>query len=176
MIFVTHRQTDTHHNIYIATISIIIITNIEIISFANSAYSFASRVFLPITINISSEASFSEIQILLSFFRYIVISSYEVLLTLYFWTKESLLHHVEIFRQTGLIKNCHVVDCSMQYRGCRVLTLWHQHHQRQLSWTRAPLTRTWFAVCGNTLVMVATMRRAEMRTARLVHSWSPNSI
>ena len=37
----------------------------------------------------------------------IVISSYEVLFSVYFWIKEILLHHVEIFRQTGLIKNCH---------------------------------------------------------------------
>ena len=36
----------------------------------------------------------------------IVISSYEVLFSVYFCIKESLLHHVEIFRQTGLIKNC----------------------------------------------------------------------
>ena len=34
------------------------------------------------------------------------ISSYEVLFSLYFRSKVSLLHHVEIFRQTGLFKNC----------------------------------------------------------------------
>ena len=60
--------------IIIDTISIIIITKIEIISFANSslpAQSSAFQVFLPITINISSAASFpsvSETKIPHSFF------------------------------------------------------------------------------------------------------------
>ena len=31
-----------------------------------------------------------------------IISYFEVLFILYFWIKERLLHHVEIFRQTGL--------------------------------------------------------------------------
>ena len=38
--------------------------------------------------------------------QHFVISSYEVLFSVYFCIKESLMHHVEIFRQTGLIKNC----------------------------------------------------------------------
>ena len=56
-----------------------------------------------------------------------IISYFEVLFSLNFWMKEGLLHHVEIFRQTGLFKNC---QCIIQTSEIFTSSIWKNGHSR----------------------------------------------
>ena len=61
-----------------------------------------------------------------------IISYFEVLFSLNFWMKEGLLHHVEIFRQTGLFKNC---QCIIQTSEIFTSSIWKNGHSRMEPWS-----------------------------------------
>ena len=74
-----------------------------------------------------------------------IISYFEVLFSLNFWMKEGLLHHVEIFRQTGLFKNCQCIILFIKHLkfsrlpyGRMAILGWNLGVQNVITYHRTP--------------------------------------